>query len=1076
MELRQIGTTLWKWAWLIVLATAVAVASSWWVVRGQAPTYQTSTTLMVGLTIQEVSPDYSEFYTAQQLAQTYVQLLRREPVLKATAAALGFEGQWRSLRGQVSAALVEGTQLMEIRVVDTDPLRAKQIADEIARQLIAVVAQARPQGSSREFIEEQVAILSTKIQAAQKEIAAMQTELSESTLARDIQNLQAQINNLEQQVNSWRASFAQYSLLLGDTGVNVLTVVEEAPLPTYPMGSRRMMQVALAGAIGFMLAVGAAFLIEYLDDTVKSPQDVERRTNLSTLGTIIRFPATEAEGPLTALEPRSPIAEGYRVLRTNLQFAAMGMGKSAVVLMVTSAQPSEGKTNTAANLAVSLAQAGRRVLLVDADLRRPTLHKLFNLSKEAGLTSLLLEREADLERVVRKTAVDGLRVLPSGPVPANPAEVLGFAEMRALLERFRTMADYVLLDSPPVLSVADASVLAQQVDGVLMVVEAGRTRTEMFERAVAVLQRVKARVLGTILTKVGARRGASAYDYYYYYSDYESDQEGAVRRKKKRSGEGTSQRQEQAKGGFFGRRPKRHAPGAAVVQESVRAGTPSRVAATAPRIVGEAGADKAASSAGEAVAAAGGAAARQVQTARGIAEAPTGVMALPVEASPEVAELVVEVPGGAPVLPGRVLPQAEADASVLAKGDALYAEAMEHYQKGEWAQAHEGLLRLKAEDPTRADLDALLRDVQLAIQRDRAEQRASRKSEAVLGDSSRVVDRSGRSRILLWPILPVALVLLLATGVVLVSTGVVKLPNLGLPFLGNRAQTYISLGYDAFGVDDYELAIENFNKALEVDPDNAEAKVGLQHATEYKQLRDLYTEAQALIAQNSFDEAIAKLETIIEMDPWYKDADVLLRQSQSARDLEERYGQAMAYYNAGDWSQAADAFEALQGKGVTAGEAEIKSKLFDSYLNESRQQIATADNRSAIIRATLSLNSALALFPDDAIAQEERQLATLYLAGYTAYEQAEWRQTISDLSGVWAIQPDYAQGKAAQLLCESYTRLGDQYQANGELQDALGQYRIVLTVTQCDHTEAQSKAEQVQTLLEAKTPTPTATP
>jgi len=555
MELRQIAATLWRWAWLLVLATAVAAVSSWWVVKDQPPIYQTTTTLMIGTTIQQVSPNTAEFYTAQQLAQTYSELIRREPVLKATAAALGFEKQWRSLREQVTAALVGGTQLMEIRVKDTDPVRAKQIADEIARQLIASVEQARPQGSARQFIQEQVDTLPPKIQAAQEEIGKLEAELGRTFSAREIQDLQNRIGTLEKQVNDWRATFAQYQLLLGNTGVNVLTVIEEAPLPAEPVGPRWWMQVALAAAMGLMLAVGAAFLIEYLDDTVKSPLDVERTANLPTFGVIIRFPRADEQGPLVALKPKSAIAEGYRVLRTNLQFAAMGLGQSAAVLLVTSAQPTEGKTTSLANLGVSLAQAGKRVLLVDTDLRRPTLHKLFNLPKEAGLTTLLLEREADPEYMIQKTEVEGLQVLPSGPVPANPAEVLGFAEMGALLERLRTMADYVLLDSPPVLSVADASVLAQKVDGVLMVVEEGQTRTEMFKRAVAMLQGVKARVLGAILTKVGARRGTYYYDYYYYYSSYYTDEDGNVHKKKRRHRRGFVGWLGRAVARLFGREP-----------------------------------------------------------------------------------------------------------------------------------------------------------------------------------------------------------------------------------------------------------------------------------------------------------------------------------------------------------------------------------------------------------------------------------------------------------------------------------------------------------------------------------------
>jgi tetratricopeptide (TPR) repeat protein len=322
----------------------------------------------------------------------------------------------------------------------------------------------------------------------------------------------------------------------------------------------------------------------------------------------------------------------------------------------------------------------------------------------------------------------------------------------------------------------------------------------------------------------------------------------------------------------------------------------------------------------------------------------------------------------------------------------------------------------------------------------------------------------------------VILVLVAAAAGALMYAGVLPVPRLSALFLGNHVQTYINRGYDFFVADNYEEAIQSFNQALELDPNNAEAQLGLQHATQYLQLRDLYGEARALMEQNSFDAATVKLETIIKTDPWYKDADQLLSQSQRSQDLEELYGQAMGYYNAGDWAKAASAFEGLQGKGVAAGESEISSKLFDCYLNEGRQQIAAADSRSAIIRATVSFNSALALSPNDLLAQEERQLASLYLDGYAAYERVDWRQAIANLSRIYAARPDYAQGQAARLLCESHTKLGDSYQASGQPQPALDQYRLVQTFVQCDQTQVSGKIQETLALLAPVTPTATSTP
>jgi tetratricopeptide (TPR) repeat protein len=409
--------------------------------------------------------------------------------------------------------------------------------------------------------------------------------------------------------------------------------------------------------------------------------------------------------------------------------------------------------------------------------------------------------------------------------------------------------------------------------------------------------------------------------------------------------------------------------------------------------------------------------------------------------------------------------------------DAVYAQAMEHYRDHEWAQARDALQRLKAMDRVRPDVDALLGDVEQVMKHDRPRQRAKmRTSEMPLGTPSRVLGGGRRRGVRLGRAILLVLLLLSAAAVALMYAGVLPMPRLSALFLGNQVQTYINRGYDFFIVDDYEEAIGSFNKALELDPNNTEAKLGLQHATQYLELRDLYAQARALMAENSFDAAIIQLETIIKADPWYKDADLLLSQCQRSQELEGLYDQAMGYYNAGDWAKAADAFEGLQGKGASVGEEEISSRLFDCYLNEGRQQMAAADSRSAIIRATVSFNSALALSPDDLVAQEERQLASLYLDGYTAHEQADWRQAIANLSRIYAVRQDYAQGQAARMLCDSYTKLGDSYQANGEPQLALGQYRLVETFAECDQVEVSGKVQQVLALLGPVTPSPTATP
>ncbi|MBI3941534.1 MAG: CpsD/CapB family tyrosine-protein kinase [Chloroflexi bacterium] len=200
---------------------------------------------------------------------------------------------------------------------------------------------------------------------------------------------------------------------------------------------------------------------------------------------------------VTINDPRSPVAEAYRSLRTNIEFS--GLDQKLHSLVVTSAAPDEGKSTTLANLAVVMAQAGRKIILVDCDLRRPTLHEIFGAPNDAGLTTMMLQEELLQRPPFQTTAVKDLLLLPSGPLPPNPAEILGSRRMSEVIEALVQASDMVLFDAPPVIAVTDAAVLAARVDGVLLVISAGQTRREHALKARDLLQRVNARLIGTVL-------------------------------------------------------------------------------------------------------------------------------------------------------------------------------------------------------------------------------------------------------------------------------------------------------------------------------------------------------------------------------------------------------------------------------------------------------------------------------------------------------------------------------------------------------------------------------------------------
>lgn len=211
---------------------------------------------------------------------------------------------------------------------------------------------------------------------------------------------------------------------------------------------------------------------------------------------------------ITLTDPRSPVSEAYRTLRTNLSFSSLD--KPIRTLVITSPAPDEGKSTTSANLAVTMAQSGKRTILVDCDLRRPTLHKLFELTAEPGLTDFLLAGEG--EPALQETGVPGLQVLTSGPLPPNPADLLGSQKIDQVIATLVEKADIVLFDAPPVIVVTDATVLGAKVDGVLLVIGAGKTRREHAERAKEMLEKANVRIIGAALTN--APKDSAMKDYY----------------------------------------------------------------------------------------------------------------------------------------------------------------------------------------------------------------------------------------------------------------------------------------------------------------------------------------------------------------------------------------------------------------------------------------------------------------------------------------------------------------------------------------------------------------------------------
>jgi capsular exopolysaccharide synthesis family protein len=344
-----------------------------------------------------------------------------------------------------------------------------------------------------------------------------------------------------------RQTETQTTAGMADNPLGNVRIVDEAAVPRAPSSPRRLFNILLALAAGLGLGVGLAFFFDYMDDSVSSPDDLTRAASLACLGiipshdeearrlSVVRTRATGSDESrpeidlATLRDARSQVSEAFRELRTALLVSSPG--RPPRNLLVTSSQPREGKTSTTLNLAITLSQLGRRVLIVDADLRRPRLHKALELPNTAGLSTCLSGGEG-VDALILPEGVDALILpagpanlflLPSGPPPPNPAELLDSTEFGSLVGRLEDF-DHVIYDSPPVLSVADASIMAGRMDGVILVVQAGRTPRDVVARATDKLRVVKARVLGGLLNRVDTSSRGGYYRHYeaYYGRDAEA--------------------------------------------------------------------------------------------------------------------------------------------------------------------------------------------------------------------------------------------------------------------------------------------------------------------------------------------------------------------------------------------------------------------------------------------------------------------------------------------------------------------------------------------------------------------------
>ena len=327
--------------------------------------------------------------------------------------------------------------------------------------------------------------------------------------------------------------------LTEDMRTGNIRIIDRAHVPNAPVRPKRALNILLAVLLGLISGVGLAFFFEYLDNTIKLPEDIQRYLRVPYLGPVPAMalngiPESREKPELVAFHsPKSTASEAYRGIRTSILFSSAE--KPPQVLLISSAAPQEGKTTTALNLAISMAQAGGKTILLDCDMRKPSLHKIFGYPRDKGISSILVGN-CEVRDALITTQVPNLDIIPCGPIPPNPSEILGSPRMSKLMEFLRKTYSKIIIDSPPITAVTDAVVLGSLVDGTVLVIRAGGTPREIVRNGLNQLKGVNSPILGVVLNGVDMDRdGYYYYQYYYYYYGEDGERKKKVHSTKKRS-------------------------------------------------------------------------------------------------------------------------------------------------------------------------------------------------------------------------------------------------------------------------------------------------------------------------------------------------------------------------------------------------------------------------------------------------------------------------------------------------------------------------------------------------------------
>lgn len=499
LELQQIVSILKKRWWILVLGSLAGVVIGYGITQSQPRVYEATATVIVGESIQASEISRDDIAARDVFAQTYAELARRQPVLDGVKKTLNLDVSLNQLKDRVQINIVDA-HLIEITAQANKPQEAQLIAGEIVHQLILLSPDLDTKDSTQLFLQQEIESLQTRIESGRKELLALQAKTTVNISADQLEARKTEIAALERLITDWEGTYSRLlGLLKPNTSQNRLAVLEEAQANPKPISPNLTLSILLSVGLGFVLALGIIFLIEQLDNKVRSAEILERKLGLSHLGSISKMKGEKFDGKLIAVQdPLSNISESYRMIKRNIEFVTKGQKVKSI--LVTSPGAGEGKSITVANLGIIMAQAGLKTIIVDTNLRASAQHIIFNMPNEAGLANLLTTLDLKPKEQLIETGTANLQLLTSGNLPHNPVELLHPKRMKQILSDLIKLSDVVILDASA-LTNAESAELSNLVDGVILVIDFSRTTQASVEQSMAKLHLVSSRLLGGILNR-----------------------------------------------------------------------------------------------------------------------------------------------------------------------------------------------------------------------------------------------------------------------------------------------------------------------------------------------------------------------------------------------------------------------------------------------------------------------------------------------------------------------------------------------------------------------------------------------